>query len=89
MTTNTRATQKYTGGTKGGLHLTDLTNASRTLCLSLHTLDWSDELLSFFDIPRAALPDLVSNSEIYGHFMEGHPLAGIPIASLVDRKSVV
>ncbi|KAL8278365.1 hypothetical protein RQP46_009257 [Phenoliferia psychrophenolica] len=77
---------KYTGGPSGGLHLTDLTNASRTLCLSLHTLDWSEELLNFFDIPRSALPDLVSNSEIYGRFAQGHPLAGVPIASLVGDQ---
>ncbi|KAK4703859.1 glycerol kinase, partial [Phenoliferia sp. Uapishka_3] len=77
---------KYTGGPSGGLHITDLTNASRTLCLSLHTLDWSEDLLKFFDIPRWALPKLVSNSEVYGTFLEGHPLAGLPIASLIGDQ---
>ncbi|KAM0753824.1 glycerol kinase [Meredithblackwellia eburnea MCA 4105] len=77
---------KYTGGKDGGLHMTDLTNASRTLGLSLKTLDWNDEMLDFFDIPRSSLPKLVSNSEVYGKFSKGHPLEGLPIASLVGDQ---
>ena len=69
----------------GGLHVTDYTNASRTLLLSLHSLEWDEQLLSFFDIPHEALPTLVSNSEIYGEFKTG-PLAGVTISGLVGDQ---
>ncbi|NEW48436.1 FGGY family carbohydrate kinase, partial [Nocardia cyriacigeorgica] len=49
-----------TGGTRGGLHLTDVTNAGRTLLMNLHTLDWDERLLEFFEIPRAMLPEIRS-----------------------------
>jgi len=45
-----------TGGALGGVHVTDVTNASRTMLMNLETLDWDEELLSFFGIPRAMLP---------------------------------
>lgn len=60
-----------TGGVDGGIHISDYTNASRTLCLNLHTLDWEPQLLDFFELPASALPRLVSNSEVYGHFKKG------------------
>lgn len=79
--------QNYTGGAKnGGLHLTDSTNASRTLLMSLATLDWHPQLLEFFDCPIEALPKIVSNSEVYGNFYEGHQLEGLPIAGLVGDQ---
>ena len=57
-----------TGGTDGGVHVTDVTNASRTMLMDLETLDWDDELLSFFGIPRSMLPTIASSSptEPYG-----------------------
>lgn len=55
-----------TGGTSGGLHLTDVTNASRTQLMNLATLDWDDDLLAAFDIPRAVLPRIAPSSEVYG-----------------------
>jgi glycerol kinase len=69
-----------TGGVKGGLHLTDVTNASRTQLMNLVTLDWDDDILSLFDIPRQCLPAIHSSSEIYGHgvgVLENVPIAGI------------
>ena len=48
-------------------HITDVTNASRTMLMDLSTLDWDDEILSVLDIPRAMLPQIKSSSEIYGH----------------------
>ena len=51
-----------TGGSRGGVHLTDVTNASRTMLMNLETLDWDDELLSFFGIPRAMLPEIRPSS---------------------------
>ena len=55
-----------TGGPDGGVHVTDPTNASRTLLMNLHSLAWDDKLLSFFDIPRAMLPTITSSASAYG-----------------------
>ncbi|MFC4623754.1 glycerol kinase GlpK [Daeguia caeni] len=55
-----------TGGPKGGLHITDVTNASRTQLMNLATLAWDEEILTLFDIPRACLPEIRSSSEPYG-----------------------
>src|SRR3954452_5114473 len=57
-----------TGGPRGGVHVTDVTNASRTMLMNLETLDWDDELLSLFGIPRAMMPEIRSSSspEPYG-----------------------
>jgi len=64
-----------TGGPRGGRHLTDVTNASRTQLMNLATLDWDEAILQLFDIPRACLPQIRSSSEFYGVFV-GVPLAG-------------
>lgn len=69
-----------TGGVRGGLHLTDLTNASRTMLMNLETLAWDDHILAVMGIPRAMLPRIVSSSEVYGYatgVLEGVPIAGI------------
>jgi glycerol kinase len=69
-----------TGGPDGGLHLTDVTNASRTQLMHLETLDWDAEILALLNIPRACLPEIRSSSEVYGTcrgVLEGAPLAGI------------
>lgn len=68
--------------TNGKLHVTDVTNASRTLMFNIHTLQWDDELLGILDVPRSMLPEVRSSSEVYGHTDEqmfGHaiPIAGI------------
>jgi len=71
------------GGTQGGVHFTDVTNASRTLLMNLETLQWDDELLSYFGIPRSVLPEIKSSSEKYamtdphGPFGSAVPIAGI------------
>ena len=52
-----------TGGPDGGSHVTDVTNASRTMLMNLETLDWDDELLGFFNIPRAMLPEIRPSSD--------------------------
>jgi glycerol kinase len=65
-----------TGGPDGGLHITDVTNASRTMLMNLETLDWDDELLALFDIPRAMLPEIKSSSEVYGHTVADGPFDG-------------
>jgi glycerol kinase len=70
-----------TGGRRGGVHVTDVTNASRTMLMDLETLEWDDELLELFGIPRAMLPKICpsSTSEGYGEgtgAFEGVPLTG-------------
>ncbi len=68
---------KLTGGAR---HVTDVTNASRTMLFNLHTLEWDDELLKLFDIPASLLPEVVGSSEICGTAsgaLEGIPIAGI------------
>ena len=64
-----------TGGPRGGRHVTDATNASRTQLMNLATLDWDEDILRLFDIPRACLPAIRSSSEFYGA-VGGVPLAG-------------
>ncbi|MDW8350768.1 MAG: glycerol kinase GlpK [Anaerolineae bacterium] len=59
-----------------GRHVTDVTNASRTMLMNLATLDWDDDILGDLDIPRAMLPRIASSSEIYGEMREGAPVAG-------------
>ncbi|QJY44540.1 glycerol kinase GlpK [Pseudonocardia broussonetiae] len=67
-----------TGGVNGGVHVTDPTNASRTMLMNLETLDWDDELLGFFDIPRSMLPKIEPSScpGGYGSTLAGGPLGG-------------
>ncbi len=78
-----------TGGTKGGIHVTDVTNASRTQLMNLETLAWDEEILSLFGIPAAMLPRIVSSSEVYGHVAAG-PLAGVPLAGdLGDQQAAL
>ena len=61
--TDTWLTWNLTGGTDGGLHVTDVTNASRTMLMNLETLDWDEELMGFFGIPRSMLPTIVPSSD--------------------------
>ena len=56
-----------TGGTDGGVHVTDVTNASRTLLMNLHTMQWDDKILQSMDIPAAVLPEIRSSAEVYGN----------------------
>jgi len=71
------------GGVRGGVHATDVTNASRTLLMNLETLDWDDELLTIFGVSRSALPAIKSSSETFamtdphGPFGSAVPIAGI------------
>jgi glycerol kinase len=74
-----------TGGPDGGLHLTDVTNASRTQLMNLATLDWDGGMLATFDIPRAVLPEIRSSSEVYGAARIA-PIAGVPIAGILGDQ---
>src|SRR2546428_4701753 len=74
-----------TGGPRGGIHVTDVTNASRTQLMNLETLAWDKELLDAFGIPEAMLPKICSSSEVYGEVKEG-PLCGVPIAGILGDQ---
>ncbi len=74
-----------TGGSRGGVHVTDVTNASRTQLLNLKTLDWDQELLSAFEIPRAMLPAVRSSSEVYG-VARLPAISGVPIAGILGDQ---
>jgi glycerol kinase len=75
-----------TGGVNGGVHVTDVTNASRTMLMDLRTLDWDDEILKVMGIPRSMLPQIKSSSEVYGTAVG--ELAGIAVAGdLGDQQA--
>jgi glycerol kinase len=67
-----------------GRHVTDPTNASRTMLMNLRTLDWDEGLLEAFGVPRAMLPEIRSSSEVYGH---ADALGGVPVASALGDQS--
>lgn len=75
-----------TGGAEGGIHVTDVTNASRTLLMDLRTLDWSDELLAVWNIPRAMLPEIRSSSEVVGAVATPAALHDVPIAGILGDQ---
>ncbi|MFD1938208.1 MULTISPECIES: glycerol kinase GlpK [Nonomuraea] len=89
--TDTWLLWQLTGGPDGGVHVTDPTNASRTMLMDLETLDWDDELLSFFGIPRRMLPAIrpSSHPELYGVTRAGGPLGGeVPLSGdLGDQQA--
>jgi glycerol kinase len=76
-----------TGGKDGGIHITDVTNASRTMLMNLETLDWDDELLEIFGIPRQMLPEIRSCSEQYGTTLANGPLgAEVPLSGILGDQ---
>jgi len=74
-----------TGGARGGVHLTDVTNASRTQLLNLSTLDWDPELLEVFRIPPSVLPHIAPSSERYAEATEA-PISGVTIAGILGDQ---
>jgi glycerol kinase len=78
-----------TGGPNGGVHVTDVTNASRTMLMNLETLDWDPEILKIMGVPRAMLPSVRPSSQVYGN-AKGGPLDGIPVAGdLGDQQAAL
>ncbi|GGL32510.1 glycerol kinase GlpK [Planomonospora parontospora] len=90
-TTDTWLLWNLTGGPDGGVHVTDPTNAGRTMLMDLETLDWDDELLSFFGVPRAMLPEIKPSSHpgLYGVTRAAGPLGGeVPLSGdLGDQQA--
>jgi len=88
-TTDSWLLWNLTGGTDGGVHVTDVTNASRTMLMDLETLQWDDELLGFFDIPREMLPVIRPSSDPtpYGVTLVRGPLAGeVPLTGVLGDQ---
>jgi glycerol kinase len=78
-----------TGGPDGGVHVTDVSNASRTFLMNLHTLEWDDEMLEIIGVPRAMLPEIKASSEVYG-FIRIPELKGIPVSgNLGDQQAAL
>ena len=76
-----------TGGTDGGLHITDPSNASRTMLMNLETLDWDDGLLDAIGVPRSMVPEVRPSSAVYGEIKDG-PFAGVQVAGdLGDQQA--
>ncbi|MBI5293266.1 MAG: glycerol kinase GlpK [Chloroflexi bacterium] len=77
-----------TGGPVGGIHVTDVTNASRTMLMNLKTLDWDDDILKAMSVPRAMLPAIKASSEVYA--LATGALAGVPVAGdLGDQQAAL
>ncbi|XP_044525147.1 glycerol kinase [Gracilinanus agilis] len=81
-----------TGGPNGGVHCTDVTNASRTMLFNIHSLEWDVELCEFFEIPMTILPNIRSSSEIYGlmkisHSLKAGALEGVPLSGCLGDQS--
>ena len=75
-----------TGGVDGGVHVTDVTNASRTLLCDISSLQWDDELLGAFGIPRSMMPEMRSSSEVYGHVHSSGLLRQVPVAGILGDQ---
>jgi glycerol kinase len=75
-----------TGGSDGGLHITDPTNASRTLLMDLEKLEWDPDICAEIGIPLSMLPEIHSSSEVYGKIRERGAFAGLPIAGILGDQ---
>ncbi|PPF65587.1 glycerol kinase [Clavibacter michiganensis] len=85
-TTDTWVLWNLTGGINGGVHATDVTNASRTLFLDLKTLEWDDDILKAFDVPKSMLPEVRSSSEVYGTVSDSSLLREVPVAGILGDQ---
>jgi glycerol kinase len=85
-TTDSWVLWNLTGGTDGGVHATDVTNASRTLLMDLATLTWRDDLLELFGIPRAMMPEIRPSSGVFGYAESSSLLREVPIAGILGDQ---
>ncbi len=72
--------------TNGKLHITDASNASRTLLFNIHTAEWDDELLKILKIPRSMLPEVRPSSQVYGEVTTASEVKGLPIGSVIGDQ---
>jgi glycerol kinase len=84
--TDTWTLWNLTGGVNGGVHVTDVTNASRTMLMDLDTLSWDEDIAADMGIPMSMLPEIRSSSEVYGQGGPGGVLKGVPIAGILGDQ---
>ena len=85
-TTDSWVLWNLTGGVDGGVHATDVTNASRTLFMDLESLQWDDEILAIFNVPKSMLPSIRSSSEVYGTAHGSSLLREVPVAGILGDQ---
>ena len=84
--TDSWVTWNLTGGTDGGVHITDVTNASRTLFMDLETLSWDESILADFGVPVSMMPEIKSSSEVYGTVHTSQLLRETPVAGILGDQ---
>ncbi len=84
--TDSWVTWNLTGGVDGGVHITDVTNASRTMFMDLATLTWDQEILDAFGVPASMLPEIKSSSEVYGTVHTSQLLREVPVAGILGDQ---
>ncbi len=84
--TDTWVLWNMTGGPEGGVHVTDVTNASRTMLMNIDTLDWNEDIARDMTIPMSMLPEIRSSSEVYGHGRARGMVPGVPIAGILGDQ---
>src|SRR5690554_5194509 len=84
--TDTWVLLNMTGGTDGGVHITDVTNASRTMLMNIDTLTWNEDIAADMGIPMSMLPEIRSSSEVYGHGRKRGMVPGVPIAGILGDQ---
>lgn len=84
--TDSWVTWNLTGGTDGGVHITDVTNASRTLFMDLETLSWDSGILDTFGVPASMMPEIRSSSEVYGKVHSSQLLREVPVAGILGDQ---
>jgi glycerol kinase len=85
-TTDSWVLWNLTGGVRGGVHATDVTNASRTLFMDLEKLEWREDILEVFGVPRSMLPEIRSSSEVYGTAESNSLLREVPVAGILGDQ---
>ncbi|MFO7688939.1 MAG: glycerol kinase GlpK [Cryobacterium sp.] len=85
-TTDSWVLWNLTGGIDGGVHATDVTNASRTLFMDLETLQWDEDILAIFGVPLSMMPEIRSSSEVYGTISEHSLLREVPVAGILGDQ---
>lgn len=85
-TTDSWVLWNLTGGIDGGVHATDVTNASRTMFMDLETLSWRDDILETFGVPRSMMPEIRSSSEVYGQVEASSLLRETPVAGILGDQ---
>ncbi|WP_333811595.1 glycerol kinase GlpK [Timonella senegalensis] len=85
-TTDTWVLWNMTGGVDGGVHVTDVTNASRTLLMNIETLQWDDAMCEAIGIPKSMLPEIKSSSEVYGVGRKGGLVPDVPISGILGDQ---